>query len=259
MPIRIIYMLAVFLILALQACKNNPSPAEEIPQKKPKLSSAAKYNTQLGIAYLEQGNIPRAKKKLLIAAEQDPQSADVSAALGYFYERTKEFDTAKTYYLKALSLAPESGAQMNNYGAFLCGQGEYALAESWFLKAIHNKQYLNTAAAYENAGFCAEKAKDLAKAEKWLSKALDQDPSRKKALYKLLKLQRDQGKLQDSLASIEKYSELVITDKLLIKVAKSIARDAKKPELEAYYLQYFQKFDQYANNGGVNNEYNNIG
>lgn len=240
----------------MQACQHS-SPAEEIPAQKTNLKNAALYNTQLGVAYLEQGHIPRAKKKLLNALEQDPASSEVHAGLGYFFEKTKEFDKAKNHYQKALTLSPGNGAHMNNYGAFLCGQGDYAAAETWFMKAVQDGEYINTAAAYENAGVCAEKAKNYTKAEIWLVKALEQDPARKKALYKLVTMKNAANKPQEALAFLQKYPDLAVSDKLLVVLAKETALKANKPRVAQYYLQYEKKFDQYAHNGGVNND--NIG
>lgn len=241
----------------MQACKNQPASAEEIPEKKINLKQAALYNSQLGLAYLEKGHVPRAKKKLLIALEQDPASADVHAALGYFFEHTKNRDMAKKHYVKAITLAPNSGAQMNNYGAFLCEQGNYTEAETWFMKAVQDIHYLNTAAAYENAGFCAVKANNFVKAEIWLLKALEQDSGRRKALYKLVKIKSDKNKYEEALTYLQKYPDLTLSDKLLVALAKEVAQKANNSALAAYYLQYYKKFDQHAHNGGVNND--NIG
>ena len=109
----------------------------------------------MGLGYLKQGDRPRAKKKLLTALEQEPTSPDVNSAIAYYFEQTKELKQAEKYYLKALSLAGNSGAQLNNYGTFLCRQGDYKKAENYFLKAVKDVQYVNTAGAYENAGLCA--------------------------------------------------------------------------------------------------------
>lgn len=259
----------VVVCLTMQACKNTDeggdeqseqSPKAQRAQKAQKLSNAAVFNTQLGMGYLKQGNIPRAKRKLLTAIEQAPNSPDVFAAMAYFFEKTSEFDKAKIYYQKAMALAPESGAQMNNYGAFLCGRGEYKEAEVYFLKAINNNQYLNTSAAYENAGLCAAAASDVEKAKHYLGKSLEQDPTKISALQELLKMEDKEGKHRESVAILEKYPELVVSDKSMLNLAKNIAHKAQRPDLEAFYLQRLQKSTLNSQNSGVNNDYyNNVG
>lgn len=157
--------------------------------KKPDLGRAASYNVQLGLSYLKQGDRPRAKKKLLTAFEQEPASPDVNSALAYYFEQTKELDQAEKYYLKAISLTGSGGPQLNNYGAFLCRQGDYKNAEKYFLKAVNDLQYIHTAGAYENAGLCALSVPNDEKALFYFTKALNQDPSRKVSFYELLKLE----------------------------------------------------------------------
>lgn len=259
------FFLVIVICTGLQACKptsddiEEQSPKAQKDQQARKLANAAIFNTQLGMGYLKQGNIPRAKRKLLAAMEQDPHSADVFAAMAYFYEKTSEFDKAKNYYQKAMAIAPDSGAQMNNYGAFLCGRAQYKEAESWFLKAINNAQYLNTSAAYENAGLCAAAASDFVKAKQYLNKAVEQDPSKMTALAELLKIEEKNGDPKQAAALLEKYSELVVNDKSMLNLAKKIAHTAQRPDLEAFYLQKMQSSNQFAQNSGVNNEYNNNG
>jgi type IV pilus assembly protein PilF len=150
--------------LSLQACQHTKTKVE--PQNpKTDLSKAASFNIQLGMGYLKQGDRPRAKKKLLSALKQAPESPDVNAAMAYYFEKTDEMDQAQKYYLKALSLSKNSGAQLNNYGTFLCRQAKYEKAESYFLKAVKDEQYINTAGAYENAGLCALAIPDNDKAK----------------------------------------------------------------------------------------------
>src|SRR5690242_7983555 len=109
--------------LLLQACIHNKE-SEKLSYKKPDLRKAASYNVQLGLGYLKQGDRPRAKKKLLTALEQEPTSADVNSAMAYYFEQTGEQNQAEKYYLKAITLSGNKGAQLNNYGAFLCRQGD---------------------------------------------------------------------------------------------------------------------------------------
>ena len=61
------------LALLLAACASNS-------QHKDKPHEAAVYNVQLGLAYMNQGELERAKEKLDRALTQDPNSADVHSA-----------------------------------------------------------------------------------------------------------------------------------------------------------------------------------
>ena len=171
-------LLAVSLLQSCQQAQNSS------------YQEAALYNTQLGLAYLKQGDRPRAKRKLVTALAQAPDSPSVNAGLAYFMEQTGEMKRAAFYYRQAMLLAPGRGAQLNNYGAFLCRRGHYRVAETYFLKAVNDAQYEHTASAYENAGLCAMAIPDYPKAMHYFRKALEHDPLRKQSLNELVKIEK---------------------------------------------------------------------
>lgn len=195
-------------LLLLQACQKNSEVNDVIATKKYNLNEAATYNVQLGIAYLKQGNRPLAKRKLLLALTQAPNAAQTNAAMAYFLEKSGEINEAAAYYQKAMLLAPGSGAQLNNYGTFLCRQGHYQQAENYFLKAVKDTHYEQTAKAYENAGLCTLTVPNVRKAANYFIKALEQDPSLKQSLYELVKIEIKLGNSQRALAYVKKYSPL---------------------------------------------------
>jgi len=245
------------ICLGLQACQSTKPPEPNIGRKKD-LNKAASYNVQLGLGYLKQGDRPRAKKKLLVALEQEPNSPDVNAAMAYFFEQTNELEDAKTYYLKAVALSSNSGSQLNNYGTFLCRQGEYKKAEGYFLKAINDMHYVNTAGAYENAGLCALAIPDNAKASEYFKSALNQDPARSQSLYELVVLENKQGHTAEALNLLQKHPDLVLNDKIFLSMAKEIATKAGKFDIAAEYDMTFRKMEPKPDNSGVNNEHNNL-
>jgi type IV pilus assembly protein PilF len=247
--------LLFFAFLILQGCQH-PEDNQEPESKKTDLNKAASYNVQLGLGYLKQGDRPRAKKKLLSAMEQEPTSADVNAAMAYYFEQTNELTEAKKYYLKAITLSSESGAQLNNYGTFLCRQGDYKKAEGYFLKAVRDVQYVNTSAAYENAGLCALAIPENDKAKLYFTSALDQDPSRRESLYELVKLESKMGDDAKAYSLLQEHPDLVLNDRIFLSLAKDIANKAGKYAEAAEYENNFRKMQSTADNSGVNDEYN---
>ena len=116
------------------------------------IQQAAEYNTQLGLAYLQAGDMAYAKARLWEAEKQSPKSPIVKSAIAYFLEQINEREQSECYHQAAVKLDPTGGAMHNNFGRFLCNQGRHAEAEAQFLIAIQDKNYLNTAEALENAG-----------------------------------------------------------------------------------------------------------
>ena len=241
----------IICLLFLQSCQHaNDSEKQEPVVKTTKLSDAASYNTQLGLAYLSQGDRSRAKRKLVLALEQDPGSPNTNASMAYFMEKSGEMDKAQFYYKKAMAAAPGDGAQLNNYGTFLCRQGQYRQAETYFLKAVQDSKYEHTAGAYENAGLCVMAIPDNEMAAKHFIKALEQDPSREQSLYELVRLEEKQDHLNEALSYLQKYPNLALNDHTLLALAIEVAHKAGKIELEADYQQRF------SDNTGEKNEYN---
>ena len=195
--------LLVVVFLLLQSCQHTKiNPYQE----------AAYYNTQLGLAYLKQGDRVRAKRKLLIALTQAPELPDVNAAMAYLMEKTGEMDNAAFYYKKAIAVAPNRGESLNNYGAFLCRHSNYREAQVYFLKAIHDTQYEHTAGAYENAGLCAAAIPDDKKAIYYFKKALEHDPLRKQSLNELVRIELKRGHKRQAKAFLRHYSAHMLAD-----------------------------------------------
>ena len=229
----------------------------EKEQKLQKRDEAGVYNVQLGLGYLKQGDTPRAKRKLLMALELMPDSADANGAMAYFLEKTGNITEARKFYQKAMSLAPESGSQLNNYGTFLCRSGNYAEADRYFLKAVKDANYVNSAGAYENAGLCATGIPDNSKAESYFVKALEQDSRRTQSLYELVSIELKQNDADKALAFLRKYQELALGDAALLTLAINAAHQAGKTDIEAGYRLRLSKLNRGRDDTGVKNEYDN--
>lgn len=251
--LNLLRFLPWLIFLLLQACQQNNDIRAEQLQKR---NEAASYNTQLGLAYLKQGDRPRAKRKLLTALDLAPDSADVNVAMAYYLEKTGEVSKAQVFYQKALVLAPDSGAQLNNYGTFLCRLGHYKEAERYFLRAANDIHYIHTAAAYENAGLCAAAVPDYSKAKHYYLKALQQDPRRKQALYELAAIELKEKHASKALEYMQKYPALSLTDPNILAMGVEAARQAGKRNIEGEYKQRLARLTNYTDYyTGAKNEY----
>lgn len=187
-PLNILMLLALCMVLG--ACQKTSTDESENSALQKKRIAA--LNARLGIAYLERGQRKRAREKLVRALSHDPNSLDANAAMAYYYENTGQDSLAKTYHTQALGLSGHAGAQLNNYGAFLCRKGQYQESLAYFEEAVQDKNYLNTAAAYENAGLCSLANKDPLRAKIYFEKALKIEPNRKKSLRELVNIAKKQ-------------------------------------------------------------------
>lgn len=196
--------IAIFFIITLVACSI-------FPKSKPQLSGtqASDVNVQLGLAYLENGDVQRAHQKLLLAEQQSPGSLQAKGAMGYFLESTGSLTSADAYYRRAIMLNPKSGASQNNYGTFLCRRGQYTEADQHFLLALQDPNYLNTAQVYENAGLCAMQIPDTEKAIRYFTQAITQDPKRAMSWLELGRISYQAKDYSQAQQYLDHYMQLV--------------------------------------------------
>ncbi|QGP55284.1 tetratricopeptide repeat protein [Piscirickettsia salmonis] len=172
---------------------------------KPDKSQAAHYNVQLGLAYLKAEDFRRAQYKLSKAIKLDPHRAEVHYAFAYYLETVGEFEKAQQEYLTALNIAPDDPKVLNNYGAFLCRQGQVDKSLRYLLAAAEHVEYLDRAGSYENAGLCALKIDELKYAQHYLTQALQLAPHNDRVRWALIKISNQQGQDQQTLVLLKHY------------------------------------------------------
>lgn len=165
----------------------------------------AETQVRLGMGYMQKGDLDIALGKLQSAVETADDYAPAHNALAILYTRLGRVEAADKHYKKAVKMAVDGGAVHNNYGAFLCDQGRYDEAHSHFLKAAEQPLYKTPALAYENAGLCAMREGDLARAEASFRKALGLDPELTIALLNMADLALKNGRYLQGRAYIQRY------------------------------------------------------
>lgn len=202
-------------IILLSACSsttttssnNNSSPTTN-NNAVPANVAAASDNAKLGTAYLQQGDIERAKGKLLAATNEAPNWAPGQDAMAYFYETTGDKQLAEKYYKQAIAIDPKAGAAQNNYGTFLCRAGRYQEADQHFQIALQDTTYLKTAEVYENAGICALQIPDDVKAQAYFEKAVVADPTRANSFLELGQIYFNEKDYPKSQQAFNQYLQL---------------------------------------------------
>lgn len=152
------------------------------------LKKAAEINTQIGIRYLQKGDLQLAVRKLEKALTQDPDNADAHMTLGVVYEQLDKTDEAREHYRRAVKLQPKNPEALNNYGRFLCGHGDYDSAERYFERSAENPTYETPQVPLVNAGICAIQHGDAGHAEDFFLRALKYDQRFPTALIHMAQL-----------------------------------------------------------------------
>jgi type IV pilus assembly protein PilF len=188
------------MLALLAACSSTSSQLHAQKQK-----DAAAYNVQLGIAYMNQGDLERAKDKLDRALEEDPDSADVHSARAALFARLHNADKADAEFRTALRLAPHDPRMVNNYAVYLCQSGRTDEGVKRFLEAAHNALYPTPEAAYTNAGVCLRAAKRDDEARADFAQALQVKPNFAEAEFQLANLQFDHHEFASARAGIDGF------------------------------------------------------
>ena len=100
------------------------------------------------------------------------------SALAHFYQLQGDTEKAKQAYLQAIKLDDKQGDVYNNFGTFLCGQGEFEQAYSQFNAALAAPNYYHQADTFENMVLCAYSAKKMDIYQQALQKLRQTDSKR---------------------------------------------------------------------------------
>ncbi|MFD1801874.1 type IV pilus biogenesis/stability protein PilW [Mixta tenebrionis] len=138
-------------------------------------SASAQIRLQLGLIYLSQGDLPAARRNLQRALQDAPQDYRVLLAMARLNQQEGQIVEARHYYQAALKKAPENSYALNNYGAFLCGLGQYDAAHQQFTLAAAPGSSVARADSQERAGYCYLQQGDYASARQTLLAALQID------------------------------------------------------------------------------------
>jgi type IV pilus assembly protein PilF len=176
-------LVAIVFCALLSGCVTEPRDPAFAGAAGINTDAAAKNRVSLGLTYLSNGNFSQAKANLDKALHFAPKSADAHFAMAYYYQQVDELALTEEYYLKALKLAPENPNIINSYGAFLCEQGRYEKAKSYFLRAVTSKSYVSVAETYENLAICAVDQGKTDEAIGFFELALNHQPTRGKSLF----------------------------------------------------------------------------
>jgi len=163
---------------------------------------------QLGLGYLQQGQVERAKGPLKSALELDSSDADANAALALVFQAEQEPELTDKYYAKALSSRPKDARILNNYGSFLYSQKRYKEAYERFQQAANDNLYAERARVFENLGMTAVMLGDRESAREHFSKALRLDQQQPRSLLEMAELSYEDRHYVPARDFYDRFSQL---------------------------------------------------
>ena len=171
-------------------------PVEESKKPSPKERGEGYY--QIGVAYLEMGELPLALNYLFKAKELLPKEPKVYNAIGLAFLKRGELSQAEKNLRKAISLKPNFSEAWLNLGILYEEKGELSKARSSYLKALENPLYLTPEVAYYRLALLELKVGNPEQAKKYLVMAIKNNPDYAPAYVELAKLLTQEGKRENA-------------------------------------------------------------
>jgi type IV pilus assembly protein PilF len=232
------YSYAVVMLAALLVgcVTSNSEGGKPLKQDDPK-EAAAKYNIQLGTAYLQQGNYSLAREKLERSLKQNPKDADVHTSLGLLYDRTGDSKLADKHFREALRLEPNKPDISNNYAIYLCKNGRTEEGVDRFMAVAASKYYRTPEVALTNAGVCLKAAKRFDDAQAKFVGAIKARPNYNEATVQLASLYLERDQLAEARKVVDTYIGAFRPDADVLLVGVTVARAAKDRMSEEKYAR----------------------
>jgi type IV pilus assembly protein PilF len=228
--------LLALLVLVLAGCASGGGERGAPATTSNKLSADGRMNLGLAQGYLEENQLKKATDRANMALASDPGSADVHALFAMIHTREGKLDKAQREFDRALRIAPADGSILNAHASWLCERGQAAKADLEFAQALQDAGYRFPLQALTNAGKCAHKAGQWAKAEGYFRRALEIAPEERQVLLLLADSELQQGKIMEAQAFVQRRDALG-SDAATLELAARIEDAAGNRMAAARYRQ----------------------
>ena len=233
-------LLTAMLFLAACAQTNQRSNYDE-PTNRSDPNSPAMLNVRMGVAYFERQDYDLAIEKLKRAIDIEPKLAIAHSALALVYSTMGAGNEAAKHYKASVKHAPNDPIILNNYGTFLCQQGDYKKALEYYQRTLSNPFYKTPETVHENAGVCLMKDDLFTEAERHFRAALAINPEMNVALYNMAIISAGQDQPLKARAFIQRLSRLQALDERLLTVAYQVERKLGNDHEANKYLTQLKK------------------
>lgn len=193
--------------------------------------------TQLGMAYLERDNLPRALGALNRALSIAPDDPEALHAMAMAYQRQGEDELADETFQRVLSANRDFTRGRNNYAAFLYDQGRIREACEQLERASGDTRYEARGQLFANLGQCQRALGDTDAARQSLARAQSIDPRSPRSYFTLAELELDAGNHERAQEQIETFIRLAGTTPDALRLARDIALARGDRATAAFYAE----------------------
>ncbi len=164
----------------------------------------ARVRLELAAAYFGQGQLTTALDEVKRALAADPDNVGAFNLRGLIYASMGEPVMAEDSFRDALRLRSEDPDTLHNYGWFLCQRDRYAEARQRFAAVLKQPRFQNNAKTWLAQGICEARAGDTERAERYLMRSYEIDPSNVATALNLSALLLRRGDLERALFYVQR-------------------------------------------------------
>ncbi len=200
-------------------------------------SNPADIYLQLGVRYLNLNKLEIAKENLQRAIQLDAKNAHVLNAMAFLDEKLDKIDDARSHYQAAIDLMPDNLSVKNNYGRFLCEQGETQKGIALLTSATNDKLNEHPWMAMTNLGRCYMQLVQYQEAEIYFSQALQVNSNYAPALLEIQKANYHLGNFTAAKVYLNRYAQISDYSPESLLIALQIEGASGNTEM----MQHYQK------------------
>lgn len=200
---RTVRILCALLVCGLLCACASKSHHDELPAGQGE--SPADLYVAMSAEYYKRGQMDAALKRAVHALDEDDDNARAHYMIAIIYQRLGKMELADKHFRTAVEIDPSDPEIRNAWGTFFCNQRKTAEAEQQFSAALKNPLYKTPWVTLTNAGVCALRANNRAKAEENFRRALTANPGFGPALYQMAEMDYNMSRYTSARTFLDRY------------------------------------------------------
>jgi type IV pilus assembly protein PilF len=228
----------------LASCATTESRAPEKWQ--PDKRAAA--HVELGLDYLRRDQYDVAREELDLAVSIDPDSDEAHHGKALLMAEMGYPEEAISGFARAVRLNPRNYVAINDYGIYLCQQGQYDAGLKVLQQAEERPDNRLRPTTWLGIGLCHYRAGDTEQAQEFLRQVLKVTPTLTQALEPMADMSYRKGNYLSSRAFVERFIATgAITEGILVTGANTELQLGDGDKARQYISELRRRFPESTN------------
>ena len=168
----------------------------------------SRMHSQVSFDFMFNNNISVAQGEAEEALRLDPDGVEANHAMARVQQLLGNHEDVVYHYQQALRSDPYAVVVLNDYGQYLCQQGDRKKALKQFDRAGSQLMNSQRMVSYTRAAACSIASQDYDDAEKYLLRALELNPQSRPVLLNLVRVNIDKADFDKAEKYIQEYFKL---------------------------------------------------